>query len=264
MKHTIVTFSPDIFLALLRAKLVNFRASFINKAINICVWAGCVVFVMGYVMQAFGLAQDYGVFQLAGIFAVVGLFELYGNTAGLVADLDGDRTLVYYLTLPTSMFTVLASYVCYYAIISTSMCFAVLPFGKFLLWSKFNLAAVSWGKFLVFVLLVNTTWSILAFILTAHLASIDKLSTIWVRVIFPLWFLGGFQSSWNKIFSVVPKFAYVMLLNPVTYATEGMRAAMLAQDGFLPFWLCVLAMLGILIGASVWALKAMKIRLDLV
>jgi ABC-2 type transport system permease protein len=260
----IFQFHPDIFRQLLCAKLVNIRSTLTEKIINIYVWAGCTLFVMSYLMQSFGLAQNFGQFQLAGILSVVGLFELYGNTATLVADLEGDRIIAYYLTLPTSMLTVLLSYICYYVIMSMSMSIALLPLGKLLLWNQFHLIDVAWLKFGLFMMLINLVWAALAFVLAAYLSSLDKLSMAWCRVIFPLWFLGGFQFSWMTTHATAPMLAYVMLLNPVIYATEGIRAVMLGQDGYLSFWLCFIVMVAVLAIAGAWAFVAMKKRLDLV
>lgn len=264
MMKNILQFHPDIFKHLLYAKLVNIRTVLIEKVINISIWAGCTIFVMGYLMQAFGLAKNFGSFQLAGILAVVGLFELYGNTATLVADIEGDRTISYYLTLPTSMATVILSYICYYVIISMAMSLAVLPLGKIILWRQLDLMAVAWAKFFLFMVLINLVWATFAFILASHLSSIDRLGTAWCRVIFPLWFLGGFQISWMATHTVAPALAYVMLFNPVIYATEGIRSAMLGQEGYLPFWLCCLVMAGTLVITILWSFKALKKRLDLV
>ncbi len=262
--NTVLQFYPHIFTQLLRAKLVNIRRVLIDEIVNISIWAGCVIFVMGYLMQSFGLAKDFGLFQLASILPVVGLFELYGNTATLIADLEGDRVIAYYLTLPASMLTVLLSYICYYLIVSMSMSVALLPLGKLLLWNQFDLANVAWFKLGLFLVIINLVWATLSFVFAAHLSSLDKLNIAWCRVIFPLWFLGGFQFSWMATHAVAPVLAYAMLLNPVIYATEGMRATMLGQDGFLSFWLCLVVMSCLLGIVMVWAFKAMKKRLDLV
>ncbi len=264
MLSSLLQFHPNIFKQLLRAKLTNIWSVLAEKIINIYVWAGCIIFVSGYLLQAFGLAHDFGAFQLAGIFASVGLFELYGNTAALVADIEGDRTIAYYFTLPSSIITVLLSYVCYYLIISMSMCFALLPFGKILLWNQLNLTNVSWWRLLVFVTLVNIIWATLVFVFTAYLPNIKKLGVIWCRVIFPLWFLGGYQFSWLKTHAILPMFSYVMLINPVIYCTEGIRSVLLGAEGYLPFWLCCSVLTAIYLIISVWAFKALKKRLDLV
>jgi ABC-2 type transport system permease protein len=260
----IFVFHADIFVQLLRAKLTSIRSVLTEKIINIYIWAGCTIFVMGYLMQSFGLAKNYGPFQLAGILAVVGLFELYSNVVTLVADFEHDRTIVYYLTLPTSFATVLLSYICYYLIISMSMCFALLPLGKLMLWNQLNLASIAWGKLLLFIVVINIVWAILTLVLATYISSMNRLGIVWIRIIFPLWIFGGFQFSWMATNAVLPMLSYVMLLNPVIYATEGIRGALLGQGEYLPFWLCCVVMVLLSIVASWWAWSALKKRLDLV
>jgi ABC-2 type transport system permease protein len=253
-----------LFKKLLRAKLTNIRSELIEKTINIYVWAGCSLFVMGYIMQSFGLAKGFGPFQLAGILASIGLFELYGNTCTLIADIEGDRTIAYYLTLPASAITVLFSYIAHWLIITMSVSIALLPLGKLILWNQLNLANVAWGKLLIFIFVVNFMFAALSLVFSAYLPSIEKLGIIWCRIIFPMWFLGGFQFSWAATHTIAPLFSYVMLIDPVTYATEGMRAVLLGQSEYLSFWICLLVMTALSCLSVWWSVKALKQRLDFV
>ena len=255
---------PDILKNILYAKFINLRSALWGKIIDISVWAGCSLYVTGYVMQAFGLSRDFGPFQLACILAVIGMFELSGNAPAMVADFEGDRTISYYLTLPGSTVTVLLGYIIYYATVSIIVSIAVLPLGKLILWQQLNLAGIAWLKFFLFLVLINLVWATATIPLTSYMSSLEKLETVWTRVIFPLWFLGCFQFSWTAIHATSPVLSYVMLLNPVLYATEGMRAVCLGQAGYLPFWLCFVVMVAVLIGLSFWGYVAFKKRLDLV
>jgi ABC-2 type transport system permease protein len=257
-------FHVDIFWQLLRAKFTNVRRVLTDKFINFYIWVTCSLFVGGYLMQAFGLAKDFGPFQLGGILASVGLFELYGNAVTIVSDIEGDRTIDYYLTLPTSAFTVLASSVCYYMVIGTVMSLILFPLSKLLLGAQLDFVHTAWFSLIFFILLVNLVFATATLMLSAFIPSMDKFDILWMRIIFPLWFLGGFQFSWASVHTTVPWFSYVMLLNPVTYTTEGMRAALLGQEGNLPFWLCSTVLVGMLVVVSLWAYVAFKKRLDFV
>lgn len=258
------TFHYDIFKQLLKAKLTNIRSELTEKIINIYIWAGCSIFVMGYLMQSFGLAQNFGVLLFAGILASVGLFEVYGNTAVLIADIEGDCKISYYLALPTLAPTVLASYVAHRVIITISMCLALIPLGIIMLYNQLNFATIAWGKLLTFLFLSNIMWAIMSLILAAYIKNIDKLGIAWCRIIFPLWFLGGYQYSWAVMHKVAPYLSYLMLLNPMIYATEGIRAAQLGQTGYLPFWICFVVMTALCGIFGWWAVKALRQRLDFV
>lgn len=245
-------------------KLTNIYTELLEKTINIYIWAGCTIFVMGYLMQSFGLAKDFGPFQFASILAVIGLFELYGNAATLIADFDSDMVISYYLTAPSSSITVMIGYTLHYLIVSFFMSVALIPLGKLLLLDQLKLLNICWIKFIPFLILVNILWAVMAFLLASYLESIEKLGIAWCRVIFPLWFLGGFQFSWAAINMVSPTLSYVMLLNPAIYATEGMRAIVLGANDTIPLWICSSVLAGIFVVASFWSYKALKKRLDFV
>ena len=92
----------------------------------------------------------------------------------------------------------------------------------------------------------------------------DKFDILWVRIVFPLWFLGGFEFSWNSVHLIAPKLSYLLLLNPIIYMTEGVRAALLGQDGMISFWICCLVLSVMFVGVGYWSFKALKKRLDFV
>lgn len=260
----IFNFNFYLFKQLMRMKLTNILSTITNKLINFYIWAGCSMLVSGYLMQAFGLSKDYGAFQLGGILASVGLFELYGNAISFVADIEGDRTISYYLTLPGSVLTVLCSYICYYLFITVSMCLAVLPLAKLILLDRFVLANICWTKLIFFTLLINLVFATATILLSALVPAMDKFDILWIRFIFPLWFLGGFSFSWISIYQKIPVLSYIMLLNPITYTTDGIRNSLLGSNSCIPFWISctVLIFLEILIGY--FAYKALKKRLDFV
>lgn len=261
---SVLSFQPHVFKQLLRLKFVNIRTTLTNKFINLAIWVGCTLFVMGYLLQAFGLAGNYGAFQFGGILAAVGLFELYGNAIAVVVDLKNDRTITYYLTLPASACTILLGYVCYYAIIGTLMSFMLIPMAKVMLWNQFSLTAVSWPKLIFFIVLINGLYATATLLLASAVPAIDKLGDLWSRFIFPCWMLGGFQFSWASTYAVVPLVAYVLLLNPVIYVTEGVRAALLGQQGNILWSLCCAILLCIWGIVAVLAFKALKKQLDFV
>ena len=94
-----------------------------------------------------------------------------------------------------------------------------------------------------------------------NLAAIEH---VWLRFILPLWFFGGTQFSWQTIYNIAPYIGYLTLLDPLVYVMEGMRAAVLGQEGNLPFWLCVAVLWVLTVVFGWWAIKRLKTRLDFV
>ena len=90
------------------------------------------------------------------------------------------------------------------------------------------------------------------------------INKVGIRILFPMWIFGGGQFPWKTIYSLSPKFAYVVFVNPLLYMSEGIHAAVLGQEGYLPFWICLIA-LWIFTGAFGWlGIARLKKRLDFV
>ncbi len=111
----------------------------------------------------------------------------------------------------------------------------LLPLAKVILGAQFVLANVSWVSLIAFLTLINLVCATATLMLSALIPSMDKLDILWVRFIFPLWISGGFQFSWLSVHTTIPWLSYVMLANPITYTTEGVRAALLGQGDTPPF-----------------------------
>lgn len=261
-----IIFKIDFYILkqLIRLKFVNARQVFFDKFINLSIWSACTMLVTGYLMKSFGLSDDFGPFQLGGILAGVGIFELYGNAVTFVSDLEGDRTISYYLTLPTHTATVLCSHIICYSMIGIAMSLATIPLAKLILWNSLSLSLISWPRLLFFTALVNVFCATATLILSAFIPSMDKFDILWTRIMFPLWFLGGFQFSWYSVHQTAPTFSYFLLLNPFLYMSEGVRAALLGQNNVMPFWICSLVLMAMLSGIAYFAYKALRKRLDFV
>jgi ABC-2 type transport system permease protein len=220
--------------------------------------------IMGYIMQNFGLTSGYGAFQFASIVAVVGLFEVYNTATKNIMDIDGDRNISYYLTLPARPAVVLLSMACSYALISTMLTVVLLPFGKLVLYSSFNSATISWVRFGIMAILANIFFAIFTIAMIGHVGTMSKMRNIWMRFIWPLWFLGCYQFSWKSIYFLSAPFAYLLLCNPITFVTEGMRGALLGSVDFLPWEICCVALCCYITVCWSYAYYKMKRLLDFV
>ena len=259
------TFSVwNIFFKLVGMRLLIARQQLFDKVYNLYIWGFCTLVIMGHVMQAFGLSGNFGVFQLAGIIATAGLFEMYGNVAMTIMDFEGDRSIEYYLTLPTSPSVILASTAFAYACIGTLLSFAVVPLGKIILWDRFEITSIAWFKLAMMIIVANIFYGMLTQAVAAHVGSMRKMGNVWARFIFPLWFLGGFQFSWMAMNKLSEYVSYALLFNPITYIMEGTRAAVIGQDGFLSWWVCVGALSFFSVACWFYAYHKMKKLLDFV
>lgn len=220
-----------------------FKKDFIHKCIDLIIWVTLNLGVVTYIMPYFGLSKEFGVFQLGGIIASAALFELYGNVISLVSDFQGSRIIDYQLTLPIPSWMVIISKVCYYAISYMILAVLMLPLGKVLLWKQFDLSQVSFVKLALAIFFQSIFYACFVLFPASHANNLSQMRTVWTRFIFPMWIMGGFQFSWMALHNVLPYISYIALLNPLLYITELLRIALLGQEGFINFWLCICALI---------------------
>lgn len=249
---------------LVHADLLIFKQLFLDKFIDITIWVVLSLVVMSYVMPFFGLAADFGVFQLGGLIAAAGLFELYGNVVDLVSDFQGDRVINYGLTLPIPSWMAIFSKTIYYMIIYVILSVLMVPIGKICLWYQFDLTQISYVKLACAILFQSMFYACFVLFPASIINNMSHLGMVWARFIFPMWFLGGFQFSWTALYKTVPLLAYINLLNPMIYITEAVRIALLGQEGYINFWLCLLAITGFSALFLYLSLRNLKKKLDYV
>lgn len=253
-----------VFKQLLKTDFIIFKQVFWDKLINFMIWTTCLVMVNAYLMPLFGLSKLYANFILAGICAAAGLFEVFPSTVTLITDFEGDNITSYYLTLPLRSTFVWLRLLIYYAVSSASLSIFVLPVGKLLLWDQFSLSQISITSFAIMFILANLFYGALTLWLASKVKNMTKISNVWMRFIFPMWFLGGFQFSWATLNAISPAFGYISLVNPMIYIMEGFRAAILGQAGYLPLWFCasMLAVACIVLTAN--SIHRLRKRLDFI
>lgn len=252
------------FKELLRTDLKIFKQTFSDKVINLGIWVALNALITAYLMPAFGLSLDYTNFLIAGLCASAGLFEVFPSVVNVVSDLEGDRVIEYYFTLPLPSWLVIIKSIAYYAISSAALSIFVLPFSKLILWHRFDLSNFNAIKFAVIFVLTNIFYGAFIPWIASRVANMPKIGNVWMRFVFPLWFIGGFQFSWAVFYDKAPWLAYLNLLNPLTYIMEGTRSAILGSQNYLSFLLCV-GMLILFIALCIFAaVRKFKKRLDFV
>lgn len=234
-----------------------------DKILNLAIWATATIVVMGHIMKAQGLV-NFGPFQLASVVASAGLFEVFPSVMNLANDFSGDRTIDYQLILPIPAWLVLLKIICYNAINCFILTIMVIPIGKLILWNQFALSEISFFKTLCMIIVLSIFYATVTLWLTSKVKNLAKIGNVWMRFIFPFWFLGGFQFSWNALHEVFPRLAYVNLLNPMNYAMEGSRAALLGQEGYFNFWLCIGILVIVTLLCFANSYYALKKQLDFV
>ncbi len=253
-----------ILIELFKTDYKIYRQTIVDKFFNLCIWTACTGAVFTFLLPAFGLSASYGPFMVAGLIATAGHFEVFPSVMHLVSDFEGDRVVSFYATLPMPTFLVFIRFFVYYAFNAMTMCLLVFPICKLLFWKELDLTLVSIPKLFIAFLLVNLFYGAYTVWIASRVPSTQKIGNVWLRFVFPLWYLGAFQFSWYVLYQIFPIGAYFDLLNPMVYVQEIMRSAILGSEGYLPF-LASAGMLSFFIGFFLWwGIVRLKKQLDFV
>ncbi|MCK5632951.1 hypothetical protein KAH94_04330 [bacterium] len=249
---------------LVKTDLIIFKKIALDKWVDMFIWISTMTLVFAYVMPSFGLVKSYGAFMVASMCSTAGLFQAFAYMAEMVADFEGDKIITYHFTLPIPSWLIFIRFIIYYTIAFMFLGLLVLPAGKIMLWNSFSLTNVHYGKYALIFIVTNVFYAILALWTTSFVRSLVRIDSVWMRIIYPLWFLGCFQFSWKSLHQASPLLAYIDLINPITYISEGTRAAILGQTGSLNFWWCIIAIIGFIVFGGWHAITRLKKRLDFV
>lgn len=254
----------NVFALIVKLEMQIFKKQIISKAIDSVIWVFAQISIISYLGPHLGLSPDFIKINMIGtIGTIIGLGEMYPNFINLLTDITGDRIISYYTTLPVPYWIVFLAKIVNYSIISLVMVVFTVPLIKFLLPGLFIISGIGLLKLLTLSVLATLLFGSFAFMLASFTKNIFQVGTVWMRVIFPIWFFGGFQFTWAVLYSVLPWAAMLNLLNPFTYITEGLRSTF-SQPTEIPFWLCMVAMVIMTIVCMIVGFKKMKKRLDCV
>ena len=251
------------FFAILCKDIEIYNKRWFYRAIDALVWMGCVLLVAHHIMPLFGVVnKQYGTFTLIGHLAVWGLLEMLTTIAMFLADLQGDRTISYYLSLPISASMFFVEQACASAYKSMASSILIVPMGKIILGNDLDLSTIHWPCFIFAFFMLNMFYGFFTLFVTSYVPDLPTLTMVRSRIMFPLWFLGGCQFSWKMLYSISPKLAYINLCNPIVYVMDGIRSTVLPADQYLPFWLCMnmLILFSMLFGYL--GIRKLKLRLD--
>lgn len=231
-------FNLNVLWQLIKRSLYTFKGSLRSKIQNCVVWSMITTLVFHSIMPAMGL-DNFGPFILVTGAATWGLFAVMHNVATIIGDITGDNALSYELTLPVPHWLIFVKIALVNMYQSFIFAMLVTPLGKLLLWKTMHFPHFSYMKFFLIISAANFFYGAFSLFLASITRNLYKLDNVWLRVIFPMFYLGGYQFSWKMLYHFSPKLAYISLINPMMYILEGTRAATLNPALSLPFWTCL-------------------------
>lgn len=258
------TLYKSIFINLLREEFTILGQTFYNKVFNSLIWATTTILVAAFLLPLFGMDESFGSFLAVGTFVSIGGFEMYSSIGNFIADLQSEKYFNFQLTLPIPTWLLLTKNITIYFINSSIMSLIAFICCKLVLYNKFDLSQLNIIQTIIGFMVVNLFYGVFTIWGISQTRNLLEIENVFMRYIYPLWYLGGYQFSWKALHHLSPTLAYVSLLNPYTYIYEGMRSAMLEPESYLNFWICMLAMLFTTFLLGWWGIVKLKKRLDFV
>ncbi len=249
---------------LLRRDLISYKRGFLGKLFDTAFLLFTNLVVFGYFMSQYGLGGSYGPFILIGAIATFGFFDVVGKVYELISDIEGERKISYTLTLPISSRMVFIYIAIYWAINSALITLPLFFVGKLILFEQFDLAKISLVRLIPMFITINLFYGFFSLWLSSILKNLGEVAALWIRVVNPLWMFGAYFYAWSAIYALSPMVAWIDLINPLVYVVEGMRAASLGQEGFIPFWICFCALWIFILIFSSSGIRRLQKRLDCV
>ncbi|MBD3231640.1 hypothetical protein GF322_03175 [Candidatus Dependentiae bacterium] len=253
-----------LFWQMLKADIHIYNPNILTTLIDNFIWISCMVIISAYVLPKLGIIEEYGVFIAMGSLASLVFFEIYITSTNFLSDLEGNQEITYLITLPLPSWLIFIKQALGYAYRTMIIMPIILLLCKILLWNKVNFDHFSLIKFFLIFIILNFFGGIFSLFLSSMAEKIKTLNTAFIRILMPLWFFGSSQYSWKTLYSISPKFAYLNLLNPLTYAFEGIRNSILGSTGNINFWYCFWALVFFSLFLGFWSIKKMHKMLDFI
>ena len=250
-----------VFTQLLKRDFTVFLSRAVDNYINTLCWVLLSLIVFQFIMPQLGCNYQ-GDFVLVSCVISKAFFGVMDGVSTVVADLEGDRTITYDMTLPISHNLLFIKIAISNAIHACLLSLFIIPAGKLLLWNYISFPYFCFPKFILIILISSLFAGFFSLLLISTTKSIMQIEDVWCGIMFPLFALGGFQFTWKVMHQVAPIMSYINLINPVMYMFEGMRGATLDPSLSISFWTCCTTHIIFCIPMGCIGIYLLKRRLD--
>lgn len=260
----VILWNLNTFWALFRKEMLVFQPDFKRCLINNLFWTTTLLTSFIFFKPQMGLPFEYTMFMLPAMAASLGMFDIIANTVSIIADINSNRVIDQDLSLPLFQWLVFVKIALANAYRSFLPSFLVLPWGIGFLYLTNNIvfSQIQYFKTVLVLVVANIFFGFLTLFAASFMTHVAQVRNIWMRVIFPMWWLGGFMYHFQTVEKNTPSLALAMRFSPMMYVSEGVRAAMLGQEHFLNYWFCLGVIIAFTIVLGTIAVKRFLKRLD--
>jgi ABC-2 type transport system permease protein len=214
------------FLAILRRDLTVTGREFVPFLLQALMQPLFFLFIFGKVLPGIGLAAgNFAALMLPGIVALTGMIAaMQGVTLPLVLDLGFAREIDDRLLSPLPVWWVALEKVIFGAMRGSIASSVIFPLGYLILGNGFAVRDDRIGTLIGMVILTGFVGSTIG-LLMGTIIKPEHISLMFTLIFTPLLFTGCTYYPWGALRNI-RWFQGLTLLNPLTYASEGLRYAM--------------------------------------
>src|SRR6266513_1827360 len=244
-----VSVAGAAFLAILNRDIVVTGREFIAFLLQVLLQPLFFLFIFGKVLPSIGFArQGFAAVLLPGIVALtVVLTALQGVTLPLVLDLGYAREIDDHLLAPLPVSLVAVEKVIFAAMRGLIAGAIIFPLAYIILGNEYNVRTDAIGVIIGVMILTAFAGATLGLTI-GTLVKPEQIGLMFSLIFTPLIFTGCTYYPWGALDSI-RWFQIITLFNPLTYAAEGLRFAMVPS--YYGHALSTLAMPWIILGLSV-------------
>lgn len=197
------------------------------------------LFVFGRVLPEIGAAgPDYGAQLLPGIIALTLVLTGLQNVAlPMVIEFSFTKEIEDRLLAPLPVSAVGLEKVVFATLRAIVAAALIIPLGTLILENGLDVHDAQWGLFVLLLLFGGFAGSAIGLVLGTIVAP-NQINVVFAVALTPLIFTGATFYSWQAL-SALPWFQVVTLFNPLTYISEGMRAALTDTPHLAGVWIVV-------------------------
>ena len=219
------------FLAILQRDLVVTGREFVPFLLQALMQPLFFLFIFGKILPGIGLAAgNFAALMLPGIVALTGMIAaMQGVTLPLVLDLGFAREIDDRLLSPLPVWCVPLEKVLFATMRGTVASAVIFPLGWLILGKGFAVRTDRLPELICMVVLTALVGSTIG-LLMGTIIKPEQISLMFTLIFTPLLFTGCTYYPWGALGNI-RWFQVATLLNPLTYAAEGLRYSMVPPIG---------------------------------
>jgi hypothetical protein len=237
--------TTKVFLQLLFRDFYVFGKRLKTYGINyLVIYPALAILIFGYVQPGIiggSSSARVSIILMVGTFALNTLSICYHLLSPFVFDVEGDRFIDYQLTLlPPRL--LLFELITFPALFSFIIALPFFPFARLVLPHYFNELNTAWIGLIAMILVSSYFFASYVMLAMCVIKKSMYVRQFWIRCNWPLVILGGFWLPWMMLKKHFPLYSLIALLDPFTYITEGLRSALVGNDQFIAYPICIMTL----------------------